>query len=401
MMDPASIPDTQVRVSHLADKSISPIVNGVIQLQNTAQLIAFAKTMLESGLAPKGFKTWQAIFAGVAFGSELGLSPNQSMRSVAVVGQRASLFGEAVGHVAKSDKDCLKIVEYYELKGERLKRPLTIVSLKEVPNDYTAVCECHLKSQPDDPVIRSFSVGEAKLAGLWGVNTWIKFPNRMLRFRPLGYATRDAYAALSGIMTHDEAMALEATPVEYEVKDEPANLAELAQQSKPEAEPEVVEQRAKPVAEKPKAKPKPKSKKEAKPKATPVGTRQAKDDGSVVEWNGERWIKAIAPDLPYYGIRIPDEILDTEDDWHDELVGGRSILKDLIFGSVKLLDPDSEEFAKLTLGIEKAAKNWRLGLEPDVRTRRLALCWQDCIDRERVAATPALEGEAEAAGVAG
>jgi hypothetical protein len=58
-----------------------------------------------------------------------------------------------------------------------------------------------------EPVVRSFSVEDAKKAGLWGkAGPWQQYPKRMLQMRARGFAVRDAFPdVLRGLITAEEA----------------------------------------------------------------------------------------------------------------------------------------------------------------------------------------------------
>jgi hypothetical protein len=66
-------------------------------------------------------------------------------------------------------------------------------------------CVIKLRGQPD--VVRTFSMDDAKRAGLSGKQgPWTQYPNRMLQLRARGFAVRDAFPdALKGLITAEEA----------------------------------------------------------------------------------------------------------------------------------------------------------------------------------------------------
>jgi hypothetical protein len=85
--------------------------------------------------------------------------------------------------------------------------------------NITAYCE--IKRRGQAPVIRSFSIEDARLAQLWGKKgVWSMYPKRMLQHRARGYATKDAFPdAVFGILSEDEAHGIaDATPTVEPVK---------------------------------------------------------------------------------------------------------------------------------------------------------------------------------------
>jgi len=67
-----------------------------------------------------------------------------------------------------------------------------------------ATCETKRLNQ-EKTVVQSFSVADAKKAGLWGNNTWAKYPKRMLQMRARGLCLRDAYPdVLNGLEIAEE-----------------------------------------------------------------------------------------------------------------------------------------------------------------------------------------------------
>lgn len=67
-----------------------------------------------------------------------------------------------------------------------------------------ATCRAKRKDQAEE--VRTFSVDDAKLAGLWGKQgPWKQYPKRMLQLRARGFAIRDAFAdVLKGMASAEE-----------------------------------------------------------------------------------------------------------------------------------------------------------------------------------------------------
>jgi hypothetical protein len=151
----------------------------------------FAKMVSASEFAPKDFRGKpESCMLAIQAGSEVGLSPMQSLQSIAVINGRPTIWGDAAMALVQSSPVCEYIKEYTEGEGDAL----------------VAVCEAKRKGYPAPTTVR-FSVADAKKAGLWGKSgPWQQYPSRMLTLRARGFALRNAFAdALRGLITAEEA----------------------------------------------------------------------------------------------------------------------------------------------------------------------------------------------------
>lgn len=159
-----------------------------------------ASILAASDLVPKAYrqKPMDCLVA-YEYGSALGLSWMQSLRSVSVINGQGALWGDAVPALILGSKDCTRFHE--EFKG------------KPFDDDFTAVCTMGRRGLPDE-IVRTFSVADAKRAKLWGKTgreggdtPWVTYPQRMLQMRARGFAARDAFPdKLSGLILAEEAM---------------------------------------------------------------------------------------------------------------------------------------------------------------------------------------------------
>lgn len=165
--------------------------NKGIQLTTFLQLVDFAELVVKSGLAPKSFKDKESVVVAIQFGLEVGLAPMQALQGVAVINGMPSLYGDSAKALCLSDPSCKWIKEGM------------IGSIKD--GDLTAWCES-LRVGHDEPLRTEFSMGDAKLAGLWGKEgTWTKYPKRMLMFRARGFNLRDNFTdVMKGFKTVEE-----------------------------------------------------------------------------------------------------------------------------------------------------------------------------------------------------
>jgi len=151
----------------------------------------FSQMVSKSEFAPKDFRGKpESCMLAIQAGSEVGLSPIQSLQSIAVINGRPTIWGDAAMALVQSSPVCEYIKEYVEGDGDAL----------------VAVCEAKRKGYPSPTVVR-FSVADAKKAGLWCKSgPWQQYPARMLTLRARGFALRNAFAdALRGLITAEEA----------------------------------------------------------------------------------------------------------------------------------------------------------------------------------------------------
>ncbi len=158
----------------------------ITSLQEAMNLADF---FAKSDLVPKDYKgkpgnivvAWQK-------GHEVGLMPQQSLETIAVINGRACIWGDGLIALVKNSNKEEWTNEWIEGTGDNM----------------VAYCETKRERQPKT-IKRSFSVAEAKTAGLWGRNTWANYPKRMLQMRARGFCFRDAYPdVLNGLQLAEE-----------------------------------------------------------------------------------------------------------------------------------------------------------------------------------------------------
>jgi len=162
-----------------------------LALQTFDDAFRFSKMVAASEFAPKDFKNKpESCLLAIQHGSEVGLSPMQSLQSIAVINGRPTIWGDAALALVQACPVCEYVREYMEGEGDSL----------------TAVCEAKRQGYPS-PSVSRFSVADAKKASLWGkTGPWTQYPARMLQLRARGFALRNAFAdALRGLVTAEEA----------------------------------------------------------------------------------------------------------------------------------------------------------------------------------------------------
>jgi hypothetical protein len=170
---------------------ISTVQPRGLALDTFEDAFRFQKLVATSDFAPKDFRGKpESCLLAIQHGAELGLSPMQSLQSIAVVNGRPSVYGDTALAVCKGSPVCEWVRETIEGEGEHM----------------VAVCQAKRRGDAQ-PVESRFGVAEAKKAGLWGKQgPWTQYPRRMLQMRARGFALRDAFPdVLRGLVTAEEA----------------------------------------------------------------------------------------------------------------------------------------------------------------------------------------------------
>lgn len=159
----------------------------------------FAQLLAGSTMVPKDFQGKPGnIMVAIQWGAEVGLGPLQAVQNIAVINGRPSIWGDAALALVRGHPACEAVREGVSGDGDA----------------RHGWCEVTRKGQ--QPERRTFSVGDAKRAGLWGkTGPWQQYPERMLQLRARGFAIRDVFPdALRGVITQEEARDLPAEPRE-------------------------------------------------------------------------------------------------------------------------------------------------------------------------------------------
>jgi len=189
-------------VATIKKEATNTLSYGILNPQTLDEAIRVAEIMSKSNLVPKDFQgSTGNILIAMQWGMELGMAPLQAMQNIAVINGRPSLWGDAVIAIARSAASCEWITETIEGEGENM----------------VATCKAKRKGQPEE--VRTFSVDDAKQAGLWGkVGPWKTSPKRMLQLRARGFAIRDVFAdSLRGMAVAEEQQDIAAMNREIDV----------------------------------------------------------------------------------------------------------------------------------------------------------------------------------------
>ena len=162
----------------------------------------FATMVAKSDFAPKDFKGKpESCLLAIQHGSEIGLSPMQSLQNIACINGRPAIWGDAALAVAMASPVCESVTETIDGEGDNM----------------VATCTAKRRGYEKPTVVR-FSVADAKKAGLWGKSgPWSQYSKRMLQLRARGFALRDAFPdVLKGLVTAEEAQDYPTTPAKTE-----------------------------------------------------------------------------------------------------------------------------------------------------------------------------------------
>lgn len=224
-MTDKNAPELVERSTRLDTIPVSVGAGAKIQSAGDAWLLA--QVYHRAGMVPSGFKNVQQVMVALLAGSELGLPVTTSLKWIMSFGGMPVLFGDGpIGVSLRSGQ-----VEWFDngYTGDVGK------------DDRTAWFEIKrrgiLKSAR-----RTFSMAEAKAAGLTGKDNWKKFPDRMLFNRARAYAIRDLFSdCLGGLSIYEELE--DVVEVQAEVKPVgSAGLLESLTGPAPEARAEIAEE---------------------------------------------------------------------------------------------------------------------------------------------------------------
>lgn len=164
---------------------------------NLDQAMSLANMICNSQLCPKNYQRKpEDTLVAMMMGNELGLNPLQSIKNIAVINGRPSIYGDAL----------MALVQNHPAFG----------GINETFDDATMTATCIVHRKGGEKHTQKFSVEDAQSAGLWGKQgPWIQYPKRMLAMRARGFALRNQFAdALAGLITREEA---EDMPLEREI----------------------------------------------------------------------------------------------------------------------------------------------------------------------------------------
>jgi hypothetical protein len=160
---------------------------GIIQYvpENITQADSLSTRLAKSSLIPKHLQGRpDDVLVTLITGHELGLSPMQAVRSMYVVGGKAAMGADMMVGLCLSRPVC----KYFTLVES---------------TDEIATYETHREGSPK-PVRLSFTIAQAKAAGVTRNPTWTQYPAAMLRARASSALARAVYPdVLAGVYDSD------------------------------------------------------------------------------------------------------------------------------------------------------------------------------------------------------
>ena len=188
-----------------------------IALDTFEAIWRLANVIILAGWAPAGMDTPEKVTVAIMHGAELGMPPMMSVQRIAVIGGRPTVWGDGAMALVESSGLLEDIEETIEGEGD----------------NRVAICTVTRKGRK--PKTSTFSVADAKQAGLWddrptvkrkmkydgwfagkmvkagewadlpNDSPWFKYQERMLTMRARGYRLRDSFSdRLGGLYLREE-----------------------------------------------------------------------------------------------------------------------------------------------------------------------------------------------------
>jgi hypothetical protein len=164
------------------------------QLQTLDDYWTLANAIVGAGMSPvlkpkEGIRMTAAqVMIAMQMGAEVGLPPMTALKNIAVIGNRPTLWGDAVLALIHRTGELEDFDEGVRGEGD-------------AREGY-----CTMKRRGLPPVTRTFSVADARAAGLLEKpGPWKNYRDRMLQMRSRGFTARDTFPdALGGFMIAEE-----------------------------------------------------------------------------------------------------------------------------------------------------------------------------------------------------
>ena len=170
----------------MSENTNAIVERGFMNPSSLKEGMEVAAWIAKSDLAPRDYKDKpQNVLLAMQMGFELGLSPMQAIQNIAVINGRPSIWGDAMLGICQNHRDFESIDENQSTNEKGV---------------------CIVKRRGMEAQTRTFTVDDAKKAGLWGKQgPWQTAPTRMLKLRARAFALRDTFAdALRGLQSAEE-----------------------------------------------------------------------------------------------------------------------------------------------------------------------------------------------------
>lgn len=171
-----------------------PLENGMLNPKTLNQLFRVATCYVKSGILPKEYNSPEKVITALQFARELGLPGLTSLREIAVINGKPSIYGTLPLSIVQSsglmewheefylDSDHRKICDGNKNIAAKVFASVTIVKRKNDPH----------------PLTQTYTLAQAESAGLMRNAVWKSYPERMLRYRSRSMALKDKFADVLG-----------------------------------------------------------------------------------------------------------------------------------------------------------------------------------------------------------
>lgn len=167
-----------------------------------------AVAVIKGGMMPDSYKDIDAekqaqkVMLGLASAMEAGLPPLYGLRQIAIINGRPAMWGDAMMALVQSKK--LLANQTVREVGPSFDPTLPPA---QWPDEF-GICVSLWRRGQTDPYTGTFTVADAKRAGLWmngSKKPWIQYPKRMMTMRARAFPLRDGFAdAIAGIAVREE-----------------------------------------------------------------------------------------------------------------------------------------------------------------------------------------------------
>lgn len=149
------------------------------------EAMKIAELLAGSDIVPKDYQRKPGnILVALQWGAEIGLQPLQALQNIACINGRPAIWGDAM----------IALVRQSGL--------MDFIKEEQTATEAT----CTVKRKGEEPVTTTFSMEDAKKAGLSGKQgPWSQYPKRMMQLRARAYALRDVFPdVLKGMAIAEE-----------------------------------------------------------------------------------------------------------------------------------------------------------------------------------------------------
>jgi hypothetical protein len=223
-------PDLEQMGAMVLGETISLLPN----CKNFNDVLQLCTWVAQSKVVPEAYRNNPAdIFVAASYGSEIGLPFMTAIQKIAVINGRPALPSD---------------IKLAMVRSKKLLEKFTECSIKEIEKTGAAWCEMK-RVGVDEPMFHSFTVENAKMAGLWerrGQNNyptpWVTYKYRMLQLKARDMVLRDLFGdVFFGMASVEEAQ--EAAIIEHAASPE----GQLEEKSQPDTKGKEILEAPKPA----------------------------------------------------------------------------------------------------------------------------------------------------------